>query len=463
MQHDHSPEAARGPDAEASPASAWYALFVLTVLLIFATIDRAVISLLAEPIKKTFGLTDFQLGLMQGTGIAIFTALAAFPLAWLADRYGRRVVLAGCVMVWSLAVVSCGFAQTYPQMLLATAMVGAGEAGLGPITYTLIAEMFRGNRRQTANSTFVVATAAGGGAAMVITGQIVGAADAVRPLLPMALQSLESWRISFLMAALPAPPMILLIATIRQVRRVPEAASQAVASAVTVSVTLRQHFAEHGRTLFLFFFGVGMAIFSFAAVGSWIAVICMRLFSQTAVQVGNAQAAIGLGAIGIGFLITTLGMRFLAPRLGNRLQVRTMWVSTLLATSTAFSMSLATSAEQVYMIQAVQAVLLTAANMLYPTALQSLAPTYLLGRVVAIQSGINVLMAAIASPTVGFLSDQLSHRPDGLLIAASGAAVVGLLASTVLLRLCERSFAQTVDKIARDASEAQPSLRPEPA
>ena len=79
-----------GPTYDEPAAGAWYALGVLTVVLLFATVDRAVLILLAQPVKESLGLSDLQLGLVQGTGIAVFAALATFPLGWLADKIGRR-------------------------------------------------------------------------------------------------------------------------------------------------------------------------------------------------------------------------------------------------------------------------------------------------------------------------------------------------------------------------------------
>ena len=458
-----------GPGSEAgehesAPPSAWYALAVLTVILIFATVDRAILSLLAEPIKRELGLSDVQLGLVQGTGIAIFVAIAAFPMAWLADRFGRRIVLAASILVWSTAVVFCGLARSFEQILLAAAMVGAGEAGLAPITYALIADLFRGRRRQTANSIFVVAAAAGGGLAMFIAGQLVAAGGEVKPLLPPALQGLSDWRISFFLAALPAPLMAALVFTIRQIRQARTSAA-ALARAAGAdprgagvppgALTLREHLRRHGRTLASFCAGVGFAIFSFAAVGAWLAVILIRNFGQTPAQVGGAMGAISLGSIAIGFVVTVFGLRRLAPRLGRALALRTMWVSCLLAIGTSAAMAFATSATHVYAIQFVQAVLLTSANMLFPTALQELAPSHLRGRVVAIQTTTNVALAAAAPPLVGLVSDLLEPRPDRLLIAAAGVAVIGLVLAALLLRACERGFVPTVEAIERQEASGE--------
>jgi MFS family permease len=193
---------------------AWYALAVLVATNLFAMVDRQIFLLLAEPIRKALALSDLQLGLLQGTGIALFTALASYPLGWLSDRLDRRWVLASCIAVWSAAVLACGMAQDFVQLLLASALVGAGEAGLGPIVYALIPLLFFGAQRQLANSIFAVTAVGGGALALALSGQLVTWVESARPSLPMALQGLEGWRLSFFAAAMPAPLMILLVLTI---------------------------------------------------------------------------------------------------------------------------------------------------------------------------------------------------------------------------------------------------------
>ena len=270
-------------DRSDAPLSAWYSLFILTLVMLFAMVDRSILSLMAEPVKQTLELSDLQLGLMQGTGIAIFAALAAFPIGWLADKYGRRNILAASVVVWSLAVVGCAYADTFWQMFLATSMVGAGEAGLAPITFAMIPRMFGRAKRQIANSIFVLAAAASGGLGMVLAGQLVGFVEVIRDLLPVAIQGFEAWRLSFLVAAAPAPLMIVLIYTVRAAQKI-RATGASESSGVAVSSvgpTLIEHFREHSKTLFAFFGAMGMAIASFAAVGVWLPVILIRQFGQT--------------------------------------------------------------------------------------------------------------------------------------------------------------------------------------
>ncbi|MEY3475076.1 MAG: hypothetical protein RL087_1534, partial [Pseudomonadota bacterium] len=67
-----------------APRSAWYALGVLTLVTLLAFVDRGVLVLQAEVIRKEFGLSDVQWGFLQGTAPAVLMALAAYPLGWLA-------------------------------------------------------------------------------------------------------------------------------------------------------------------------------------------------------------------------------------------------------------------------------------------------------------------------------------------------------------------------------------------
>jgi MFS family permease len=458
--------AAPASDAEAGTASAagWYALFVLTMVLIFATVDRAILSLLAEEIKKTLSLTDLQLGLMQATGISLLMAAAAFPMAWLSDRWGRRATLALAMVWWSAAVVACGLAQNFTQLLVASALVGAGEAAAGPVTYSLIAEFFTGRKRQTANSVFVVAAAAGGGAALAIAGQLINWVDLVRPHLPADLQSLEGWRLGFLLAATPVPLMVLLVATVRPPQLVAATPSSFAAVPTDRNTTAGQlqsdaatnlttHLRLHGGFLLRFFLGIGATVFGFSAIAAWLPVLLIRIFSQTPAQVGASLGTLGLVGTGVGFVITAFGLRYLVPQLGGLLQIRVIWVGVALVVFTAGAMGFASSATAIYAIQTVQLILFSTATMLFPTVVQGLAPTPLRGRVMALQSIVVVCLSAAAAPLVGLVSDALAPRPDALLVAASGISVCALVVAAVLLWRCERGYVATVEAI--DATEAK--------
>jgi predicted MFS family arabinose efflux permease len=436
-----------------APRSAWYALAVLTLVSLFAFVDRGVLVLQAEVIRRQLGLSDLQLGILQGTAVSLFAAAASYPLGWLADRFDRRRVLIGCVVFWSLAVVGAGLAQGYGQLVLACALVGAGEAGLVPLVYALIPDLFPEKRRQLANSIYTLGSGAASAAALALCGQVIGWVEAWRPALPAAMQALDGWRLSFFAVALPAPLMVLLITTIA-LQSGGHGGRQMAGSEPHATVPMRPFVRQHQRMFVCFIGGVGLTTFGFNAVGSWVAVIYIRVFGQTAQQVGAVLGSVALVGTAVGFLISVFGVRWFGSRLDGRLQVRALGLAALSAALLFMLMPLAGSATQMYAIHGVYIALAYAAIMLYPTVLQGMVPRRMRARLVAITGVVGAIATACASPATGMVSDHFGHLSNGLLVAAVVVAVPALLAAVALFFLCERSYVQTAAAAARaDAAD----------
>ena len=77
------------PEETAAPWYRWYVLGLLILTLLFSVADRLVFSILIEPIKAEFALSDTQLGLLGGAAFTVTYMFAGFPAARLADRSVR--------------------------------------------------------------------------------------------------------------------------------------------------------------------------------------------------------------------------------------------------------------------------------------------------------------------------------------------------------------------------------------
>ena len=117
------------PDAE---PRRWYVLFLLTIIYAINIADRFVISTLIEPIKADLHISDYAVGFLTGSSLAIFYVAAGLPLSVLADRVNRRNLVAWSLGAWSLMTVVCGFTHTFWQLMTARVLVGVGEAGGTP-------------------------------------------------------------------------------------------------------------------------------------------------------------------------------------------------------------------------------------------------------------------------------------------------------------------------------------------
>jgi len=439
-----------------SARAAWWSLGVMTVVMLFAVLDRGVLTLQAETIRKALDLSDFQLGFLQGTAVAITVGIVSYPLGWLADRYDRRVVLAGCIIFWSLAVVGSGMSDNYWQLLIGSALVGAGEAGLGPITNSLIPDLFKPKQRQMANSIFAVSTTTVSALGLGLTGAVIGAMPAIRPYLPDVLTNFEDWRLAFFAVALPAPVMVLLVFTIAARRRAkadPSAASSAPAAATVVAAAparldevvpdLIPYLRQHRQTFTYLLTGLMSVMLGFGAVNGWLAVIYQRVFMQTPQQLGATLGAIGLASTATGFLISVYGLRYFSPRVGPKLNVRVLWISSLWAALSFTAMTFATQAWHMYAIHGVYVTLLICSTMVYPTVIQTVAPRLLRARVFAALAVLISACGAAAPPIVGLISDQLKHLPNGLIVSAVIVAAPCLSLGAVLLFLCEQHYMKT--------------------
>lgn len=203
---------------------AWLALGILLGLTIVSFIDRGVISLMVDPIKQDLGISDVQIGLLQGLAFAIFYAAFSVPMGWMGDRFSKHWVIYLGVTAWSIATACCGLARTFVQLLLARFMVGVGEATLAPCGYAMIAELFPRRRLALALSILAAGSSIGSALAIAIGGFVVEWANETG-----GIAGLRPWQTVFVVVGLPGillAPLVFLIP--RGERKTITAGSQAL-------------------------------------------------------------------------------------------------------------------------------------------------------------------------------------------------------------------------------------------
>jgi len=102
-----------------SPVKRLSVLLTLCVVAALNLIDRQLITILLEPIKRDLHATDTTMGLLTGLSFALVYATAALPIARWSDRTVRRDVISLCLLVWSGMTMFCGVAQSYWQLATA--------------------------------------------------------------------------------------------------------------------------------------------------------------------------------------------------------------------------------------------------------------------------------------------------------------------------------------------------------
>lgn len=183
----------------AEPRAAYrrYALSLLMLVGMVNVLDRQVVNILVEPIRRDLGLSDTQVGLLTGAAFALFYAALSLPIARIAERADRTKIIALAMAFWSVATIASGLARTFPQLFAARLLVGIGEAGSGPAGQALVTDLTPREQRASALAFVGSGTALGGLVGLMFGGL---AADAV------------GWRTAFVLAGLPGVVLGLLIA-----------------------------------------------------------------------------------------------------------------------------------------------------------------------------------------------------------------------------------------------------------
>ena len=146
---------------------------VLAILLTASTlsyIDRQIISLVVQPIKAAFGLSDTDVGLLQGLAFSLCYAVAGLPLALAVDRSNRVRLATGCVAIWSLATAACGMVSTYIGLLLARATTAVSEAGFSPAALSILSDVVPPGRIARVSAIYLLGPALGVGLALLLGG-----------------------------------------------------------------------------------------------------------------------------------------------------------------------------------------------------------------------------------------------------------------------------------------------------
>jgi MFS family permease len=182
---------------------AWLVVFFLMVLLTSSFIDRTILSLLVRPIRHDLVLSDTEFSYLTGLAFVVMYSLAGIPLGWVADRWSRRLLIAGGVAVWSVMTASCGMANSFWRLFTARVGVGIGEATLSPCAYSLISDYFPPERLARPLSVFALGIPIGSGMALIIGGSVIDAITAIGPVALPVIGMTKPWQSIFLIVGLP--------------------------------------------------------------------------------------------------------------------------------------------------------------------------------------------------------------------------------------------------------------------
>jgi predicted MFS family arabinose efflux permease len=278
--------------------SRYYVLALLSTGYALNLLDRQIVGILLEPIKREFSAPDVILGLLVGPTFAIFYATFGIPIAWLADRFNRRNIIAASLALFSLMTTVSGLAVHFWQLLLARVVTGVGEAGAGPASQSIISDLFAPEERAWAQSLYAAGSCVGVMVAFFCGGWIA---------------EYHGWRTAFLAAGAPGIVLaVLLTVTIREPRRGAEGVSANRVRTPPFAQIVR--FLWGQRSFRFLVLGASMSAFTTYSVMAFVPAFLARSHGMRGSEIGLALAII----LGLGGFVATALPGYLADRLSAR-------------------------------------------------------------------------------------------------------------------------------------------------
>ena len=300
-------------DAERSERHGWYLVFTLLLFYIFSFIDRQIISLLVEPIKRDLQVSDTQIGLLQGLAFALFYTAFGIPIGRLADRLNRKSIIGVGVVVWSLMAALCGLAKNFWQLFLARVGVGVGEAALSPAAYSMITDAFPRQKLGRAFSVYNMGIPIGSGIALLVGGLVVVAVSGVGKTFTLPLLGeVRAWQFVFIVTGAPGLLLPLLLLTVREPPRrgLIKAADNSIPDRLPLSQVIA-FMLKNGHFYTPHFLALAMMACLGYAVGAWLPTVMARTYG---IQPGLVGQVLGISTM----TMNTLGV-FVAGRICDRL------------------------------------------------------------------------------------------------------------------------------------------------
>ena len=276
-----------------------YALFVLATIYVFNYIDRQLMTIVIEPVKLEFGISDTGIGLLSGVTFAVFYTVFGFPLGRLSDRIGRKPVIAFSCLVWSIVTMLCGMAGNFLTLMLARIGVAVGEAGGTAPSVAMVSDMYPPHRRSTALAVLMLGSSLGAIVGLGLGGWIA---------------QHYGWRYAFLLIG--APGIVLGLLLLFTVRTPKPAAAPTPLEQRALQQGWLQTLIELLRMpsfLWLVLAGGAAAVAGYA-IGTWSPSFLIRSHGLNMQEAGFLVGVVG----GTGSTVGTLVCGMLTDRLARR-------------------------------------------------------------------------------------------------------------------------------------------------
>jgi MFS family permease len=451
-----TPEA---PSETAYPPAAygWYAVGVLTLTYTVSFIDRQIMALMIEPIRRDLGINDTQVSLLIGLAFAVFYTLLGVPIARLADRYSRRAIIAVGIAVWCFMTAACGLARHYGHLFVARIGVGVGEAALSPSALSMMSDYFPPRLRLRAIAIYNTGISLGTGLALIVGGSLIQHVAAAPPVTLPVVGQLYAWQTVFLIVGVPGLVKALLMLTVKEPRRrerMVGPGGQTHLAFATVVAFLSRRIRMYGSHF------LGMSTVAILAYGlaAWIPTMFVRTWGWSIRDIGIAYGIVTLAAAPLSVLAASKFGAWFTARGDEDAQMRAALCGIGLAVIGALGAALSPSPWLAVAFLVPASIGTTAATASGLTGLMSVTPNQMRAQSSALYYlVVNVFGLTLGPTGIALLTDYVFRDTQALRYSVACATLVAGTFSAIFLFYNLRQYrAQAIE--ARAWAAPSPSV-----
>jgi MFS family permease len=415
----------------------WYALAVISAITIAASVNRQLIGLIAEPVRREFNLTDTQIGSMFGiVGVAI--AVAGPMLGHLVDRTDRHRLIILAIIIWSAATLAYGLSPSYLAIGISLAVLAIAETTMGPAANSIIGDRFSGGDRVNANLVYFAAGGLTAGVGALVGGLLLKLFSS-RSVIHLELwDGASPWRQALVVTGVSGIALAILAATLGKDRR------EQVRTTEVAEGSLKTYWRDHWRTLLTFNLANAGFFFSASTIMGWTPIYLVRHYGIDPADLGLRMGAmIGVADV-LGILCGLIAIKWLYKRLGP-IAPRYIFQSSLSAIAVlgVFQMFVK-DAWGVLLLLACQNFLATFGTASFNNMTQDITSSNVRGRIFGINATFFSLAGIPGPILVGYFSDKLQNLHFGLIGIIVMVTTPALLISVLLYQFSNKSYMKSV-------------------
>ena len=421
------------------------AVAILTLAQVFAFIDRQIPSMLVEPIKQDFNLTDSQIALLGGAAFSIFYAIMALPIGYAVDRYTRTKVLGTGIFLWSLMTALAGLANSFGKLFGARIGVAVGEAVMAPISVSLVSDSFPENKQGKPMGIITAGVYIGIGITLLGGGFLIDYLTSIGGITLPLIGYLKPWQATFMIVGIPGLVLAIAAFYLKEPRRIEE---QADSNHLVDKKNVFLHLKEHRKTLIPMFGGLIFMALIFYSFSFWAPTMMIRTFDISLTEVGFILGMITIISSITGTIIAGSAVDYLRNRNYSDAPVRAAMIAVILALPPIISLSFVQTELGAWICIAMYLLFISSFAPLGLLAISGVSTGNVKGQTAAIHAFLMMAFGLSLGPQLtAFFTDFVFVDPNLLINSVSLTGLIVLPISALLFKLSLSRYRESSESL----------------